>query len=110
MSPKCRERGPLDQEITLQELLKGSGILKSGKGVGVDNLSTEMLACLVEVHPGLPDVLTECTLQIYSLTVITSFIYSLYLLVVLLYLLYCTVLLTVFTNCSYSQYFVTMTE
>ena len=42
----------MDQEITLQELLKGSEILKSGKGVGVDDISNEMLACLVEVHPG----------------------------------------------------------
>ena len=51
MPQKCEERGPLDHEITSDELLKGSEVLKAGKAVGFDNICNEMLACLVEVYP-----------------------------------------------------------
>ena len=49
--PKCKESGPLDYKITLEELDKGAEILKTGKAVGADNLSNEMISCLIEVCP-----------------------------------------------------------
>ena len=49
--PKCFERGPVDDKISLDELKKATGILKPGKAVAIDNLSNEMLSCLVEVCP-----------------------------------------------------------
>ena len=49
--PKCKERGPLDHVIILEELIKGSEVLKAGKAVGYDNICNEMLVCLVEVYP-----------------------------------------------------------
>ena len=51
LPPKCKEQGPLDYKITVDELLKVTGILKSGKAVAFDNLSNEMLSCLIEVCP-----------------------------------------------------------
>ena len=53
LPPKCTERGPLDNKISLEELKKVSGILKSGKSVGIDNINNEMLSCLVEICPKL---------------------------------------------------------
>ena len=46
--PRSRETGELDNPITIEELKKASEILKPGKAVGVDNLSNEMIFCLVE--------------------------------------------------------------
>ena len=52
--PICAESGQLDHEITLEELQESAKkSLPLGKGVGVDNLSNEMIACLVEIYPGL---------------------------------------------------------
>ena len=51
MPPKCKEPGPLDNKITLEELREGSNILKGGKAVAIDNLNNEMLSCLLEVCP-----------------------------------------------------------
>ena len=48
---KCKEAGQLDYSITPDELKKASEILKSGKSVGIDNLSNEMLSCLVDSTP-----------------------------------------------------------
>ena len=54
MPPPCPENGPLDHGITLEELNESSKeSLPSGKGVGVDNLCNEMIACLIEVCPKL---------------------------------------------------------
>ena len=53
MPPRCQERGSMDHQFTLDELKKGSEFLKSGKGVGVDNISNEMIACLLEVYPNM---------------------------------------------------------
>ena len=39
--PKCTEKGPVDDRISLDELKKASGILKPGKAVAIDNLSNE---------------------------------------------------------------------
>ena len=45
---KCQEAGHLDYFITSDELKKASEILKPGQSVGIDNLSNEMLSCLVD--------------------------------------------------------------
>lgn len=46
--PKSDTPGHLDYPITLEELKKSGEILTSGKAVGVDNISNEMLSCLIE--------------------------------------------------------------
>ena len=46
--PDSKERGPLDAEITLDELKKGSYVLKPGKATGPDPISYEMLDCIIE--------------------------------------------------------------
>lgn len=51
--PKCHEKGPVDDKISLKELKEAAGILKPGKAVAIDNLNNEMLSCLVEVCPEL---------------------------------------------------------
>ena len=45
------EEGPLDYYITLHELERASDILRSGKAFGYDNISNEMIVCLVKTHP-----------------------------------------------------------
>ena len=49
--PESNEPGQLDYAITLNELKKASEILKLGKAVGVDNISNEMLSCLIDSKP-----------------------------------------------------------
>ena len=49
--PDSNERGQLEYTITLDELKKASAILKPGKALGIDNLSNEMILCLVENYP-----------------------------------------------------------
>ena len=52
--PICGGGGPLDGEITLEELTESSKVsLPTGKAVGVDNLSNEMISCLIELYPEL---------------------------------------------------------
>ena len=55
--PKCppdsKEQGPLDAEITMEELKNGSYVLKPGKATGPDPISYEMLACIIEKHPNI---------------------------------------------------------
>ena len=51
MSPKCQERGPLDDKITLDELTKASETLKPRKAVAIDNINNEMLGCLLDICP-----------------------------------------------------------
>ncbi len=45
--------GPLDSEITLEELEGGSYVLRPGKAAGPDTISYEMLACILEKHPNI---------------------------------------------------------
>ena len=51
LPPDSNERGLLDYIITLDELKKASAILKPGKALGIDNLSNEMILCLLENYP-----------------------------------------------------------
>ncbi len=46
--PDCSDVGPLDYEITLEELTEGSYILRNGKTPGPDAISNEMLQCILE--------------------------------------------------------------
>ena len=43
----------LDHKISLEELKKASAILKSGKALGIDNISNEMIQSLLECYPGI---------------------------------------------------------
>ena len=51
--PDSEERGPLDGEITMEELEGSSYVLRPGKATGPDPISYEMLACIVEKHPAI---------------------------------------------------------
>ena len=51
LPPDNNERGKLDHSITLDELMKASSILKPGKSVGIDNISNEMISCLLNTYP-----------------------------------------------------------
>ena len=45
------QQGPLDHDITLEELKKASYILKNGKACGIDKIPNEMLKCIFEIKP-----------------------------------------------------------
>ena len=47
--PLSMETGPLDYEITAQELIDASLTLKQGKAPGLDNVLNEMISCSVSV-------------------------------------------------------------
>ena len=49
--PDSKENGPLDTEITLEELKNGSYVLRPGKATGPDPISYEMLECIIEKKP-----------------------------------------------------------
>ena len=49
--PNCKNEGPLDYEITIEELLKAQYVLKNGKASGIDMISNEMLNCILKEHP-----------------------------------------------------------
>ena len=51
--PDCTEDGPLDFEISEQELLGATSILKNGKSSGSDMISYEMLKCVIEFNPSI---------------------------------------------------------
>ena len=51
LPPDCKESGQLDYTITLDELMKASLILRPGKALGIDNISNEMISCLLEIYP-----------------------------------------------------------
>ena len=53
----------LDYEITEEELLKASKVLKNWKGTGIDNLYNEMIKPLVDIYPQLPLSLFNDLLQ-----------------------------------------------
>ena len=43
--------GPLDYDITLEELENASYILRPGKSTGKDSVSNEMIRCFLKTHP-----------------------------------------------------------
>ena len=45
--------GPLDYEITIEELKKASYVLKPNKASGYDSISNEMIGSLLELQPGI---------------------------------------------------------
>ena len=49
--PNSMEVGPLDYEITTEELKNGSYVLRPGKSTGPDPISYEMLDCIIEKQP-----------------------------------------------------------
>ena len=51
LPPDDEDAGPLDHCINLEEVKKAASILKPGKAMGIDNISNEMIMCLVENHP-----------------------------------------------------------
>ena len=51
--PDDENEGPLDYEISLEELDDSSGVLKNGKKWGADLVSYEMLKCIKEYNPRL---------------------------------------------------------
>ena len=46
--PDDTSEGPLDYEITLEELTDAKGVLKNGKASAIDLISYEMLKCVIE--------------------------------------------------------------
>ena len=42
---KTKESGPLDYEISLEEIQLASYVLRNGKATGYDRISNEMLSC-----------------------------------------------------------------
>ena len=46
-----KDIGPLDYNISLEELKKASTILKPGKALGIDNISNEMIQSLLDCYP-----------------------------------------------------------
>ena len=46
--PDSTKNGPLDNEITIEELKNASYVLKPGKSTGPDPISYEMLDCIIE--------------------------------------------------------------
>ena len=51
--PDDENEGPLDYEISLDELEGASGVLKNGKMCGIDLISYEMLKCILEYNSNL---------------------------------------------------------
>ena len=49
--PDDENEGPLDYEISLEELNGARGVLKNGKSCGIDLVSYEMLKCILEHSP-----------------------------------------------------------
>ena len=49
--PDSKDKGPLDYEITLEELKNASYVLRPGKSTGPDPISYEMLECIIEKQP-----------------------------------------------------------
>ena len=49
----CTDCGPLDYEITAEELEDAKYILRNGKASGIDLVSNEMLRCVVEYKPNI---------------------------------------------------------
>ena len=45
------ESGPLDYEITMEEMMKARGILKPGKATGIDIVNNEMILEALNIYP-----------------------------------------------------------
>ena len=75
--PNSSEPGPLDGEITIEELFKSSYALKPNKSSGWDLISNEMILCLLEVQPQLLVKLfntifsTNAKIEQWSVSIIT---------------------------------------
>ena len=71
------EEGPLDYEITTEELIKASYILEVNKSAGYDNITNEMICCLIDVNPGIiiklfnNIVIKNVEIQGWTLSIIT---------------------------------------
>ena len=61
--PDSEEAGPLDYDISREEMLKASFILKCNKATGYDSLSNEMIKSLLETNPGILLKLFNCILN-----------------------------------------------
>ena len=53
LPPNTCEMGPLDFEITKEEIEQEAYILRRGKAPSFDNISNEMISCLLEANPEL---------------------------------------------------------
>lgn len=51
--PDCSDIGPLDYEITIEELREASYILRNGKAPGADAITNEMLQCILKIKPSI---------------------------------------------------------
>ena len=75
--PNSSEIGPLDEEITIEELSKASYTLKPNKSSGYDMISNEMILCMLEVQPQLLVNLfntifnTNANIEQWSISIIT---------------------------------------
>ena len=49
--PDSLEIGPLDYDISIEEMFDATYILKSNKATGYDSISNEMIKCLLEIYP-----------------------------------------------------------
>ena len=49
--PDCNDEGPLDHEITMEELIEASYVLKNDKSCGIDMISNEILKCILQKRP-----------------------------------------------------------
>jgi len=58
-----RQNGPLDGEITSEEIETATYILKPDKSPGIDNIPNEMISCLLEINPGIIAKLFNSILQ-----------------------------------------------
>ena len=61
--PNSTIEGPLDYEITIEELSKASYVLKNDKSCGIDMISNEMLNCIFKKHPQILIKLYNSALQ-----------------------------------------------
>ena len=51
LPPNTEVKGQLDYEITIEEINLGAYILRNGKAPGLDNISNEMITCLLSIKP-----------------------------------------------------------
>ena len=61
--PNAEEKGPLDYEISMEEIKFGSYILRNGKAPGYDSISNEMISSLLSVRPDVFQALFNTILQ-----------------------------------------------
>ena len=80
LPPNTSATGALDREISMEEILLASYILRNGKCPGFDSVSNEMLQCLLKVRP---DILKKVfnailsrphTIEKWSISMINPFV------------------------------------